>query len=208
MLRLSLVLAIALGAFVQSCGRGTPRTGYQRVDGRWAWVADAASFLQHAQPLDVDDGTFEILDDGYARDAHQVFYEGAPVDRADAASFQALGGFYGRDRSRVYLAVHQIPGADPASFETLAMPYARDARDVYYGTVPMRVADPAGFRVVTPGGGIAVTPVRYLADLHGALADTLLARGYAPDSVVVVGTAGLGAARAGERRYEGARPLP
>ena len=209
MLRLSMIAVIALGAAVQSCG---PRAGYQRVDGRWAWVAAAASFSQRVQPLDADDATFAVLVGGrYAHDARTVFYDGARIVGADPATLEAFDGHYARDRHRAYIASHVVRGADASTFQPLALPYSRDARGVYYGSIPMDVSDPDAFRVVRPSGGIAVTPVRTLGELDGALADTLLARGYAPDDVVVIGAAvspGPGAGRAGDQRYEGALPLP
>lgn len=201
---------ITLGALVQSCGTGGPRTGYQRVDGRWAWVSDAASFTQRVQPLHADDATFEPLAGGrFARDAASVFFDGDRLDGADAASFEVLGGVYSRDRHRAYVTVHAVPGADPGTFEPLAFPYARDARSVYYGTVRMDVALPEAFQVLEPSGGVAITPVRYLDDLHRGLGDTLRARGYAPDDRVVVGAAvgaGIGRGRAGDRDYLGGLP--
>lgn len=199
--------AVLLGSLLAGCG---PRTGYQRVDGRWAWVADAASFSQHVQPLGADDATFEVLDgERYARDARAVFYDGTRLTGAAPATFEAFDGLFARDRHRAYVAGHVVRGADPVTFRPLAVPYSRDSGDVYHGTVPMGVPDPGAFEVVAPGDGIAITPVRYLADLHGALADTLLARGYVPDDVVVVGAgASVGVGRVGDRRYAGALPLP
>ena len=206
MLRLSMLAVIALGASVQSCG---PREGYQRVDGRWAWVAAAASFSQRVEPLDADDATFTVLAGGrYARDAHAVFYDGARLDGADPATVEAFDGHYARDRHRAFLGPHVVRGADAATFQPLALPYSRDAHGVYYGTVPMDVTDPDAFRVVRPSAGVAITPLRYLADFDGALADTLRSRGYAPDALVVVGIGGPGAGRVGDRRYQGALPLP
>ena len=210
MLRLSLVLAVLLGALVDGCG-----TGYHRVDGRWAWVADAAPLSRQAFPLDADDATFEVLDGGrFARDARSVYFEADRVDGADPATFEPLTPPYARDGRRVYYGAHVVRGADPASFAVLGFPYGRDARDVYYGTVPMHVPTPAAFEVVEPAGGVTVGRVRDLAAVRdaatAALADTLLARGLDPEAVVVVGSAvgaGAGAGRLGDVRYAGALPV-
>ena len=76
-------------------------------------------------------------------------------------------------------------------------------------------ADDATFEVVRTSDGREISTVRSLTTMRDpspvALGDTSLARGYAPDDRVVLGSSSrksAGAGWVGGQRYEGALPVP
>jgi hypothetical protein len=83
-----------------------------------------------ARPLrDADPSSFRALERGYAADAGQVWYRGAPLTR-DVASFTLLARSYARTSTQVFYDGRPIRGADAASFAELDTPNEQaDARD-------------------------------------------------------------------------------
>lgn len=180
------------------------RSGYQRSGEVWTWVTRNAAVGKAVDTLAADVETFAVLDDSFARDRRTVWVDGSPLPGADAGSFESLGGGYGRDRSHVYYGHILFLRADPQTFERLDFPYSRDREAVFCGTVPLDVDDPSAFRVVRRGEGTVAARVRDIPP--ASLSEALVARGFSPDSVVLVGTDGVG--QAGDQRFEGALPVP
>ena len=152
-------LAVALvGLVLSGCGS---KSGYRKVNGRWAWVGWNMGVGRYEIPLKADNDSFVILaDPKYAKDRSHVFYEARVIEDADPGSFVLLptvvgqaGQLYAKDRYRVYLKGYSIIGADPASFALIDPPYARDSVRVYCGTVPMEGSDPASFQILRNTGG-------------------------------------------------------
>lgn len=180
--------------------------GYERVGDTWGWRSTNASAGTTTRPLDLDTTTFVRTGDRHARDHRFAYFEWKRIPGADAPSFEAIDALYARDRSHVYFREHVVRGADPATFEVLGMPYSRDARGVYCGTVPLGAVDASAFEVVREGDGWLTTGVDALSRFEPALADSLLARGLAPEDLVVVGTAladDAPSGRAGDRVVRG-----
>lgn len=99
--------------------------------------------------------SFEVLGDGYARDAGRIYHRTVPVPGADRATFQVVPtprnvGF-GKDADALYMREERVKAqVDAASFEVLGSPFFKDANTVYVGTrlEPVPGADPGSFRVL------------------------------------------------------------
>jgi uncharacterized protein (TIGR02996 family) len=113
----------------------------------------------------VEAARVRVIGDGFIATDRTVYFQGEPVDDADAPSFLRWDNGYARDRSRVFLAIADdyprvitLEGADPASFEALADGYARDATRAYYLAYPCADAVATELRVL--GEGFASTASR------------------------------------------------
>lgn len=98
-----------------------------------------------------DPATFELLADGYTRDAAQVFHfhfdDGLLLTEANPATFELLGNGYARDERFAYYGGERILGADGATFELIERAYARDNERVYKAGVAIEgVANPASWK--------------------------------------------------------------
>lgn len=165
------------------------RSGYERMADSWGWRSSNAGVGSVVRPLDLDTTTFVQSGVNHARDHRLAYYKWTPIPGADAPSFEAIDETYSRDRSHVYLREHLVPGADPTTFEVLGRPYGRDAQHVYCGTVPIPGVDAAAFEVTREGDGWMVARAGSLPPfLPESLSDSLLARGFAADDMVVMGS--------------------
>lgn len=109
---------------------------------------------------DADPATFKVMRLGYARDARNIYYEGARFPVRDAATFELLDYGFARDRVAAYYHEAEIAGSEPSTFAAIDTHYGKDARQVYYGNfvtdggshspraraVAIASADPASFR--------------------------------------------------------------
>jgi len=95
------------------------------------------------RPLrDADPTSFRALERGYAADAAQVWYRGAPLTR-DVAGFALLPRSYARTSSQVFYDGRVVRGADAASFAELEPPTEQaDARDKSTSYLQGRRVDP------------------------------------------------------------------
>ncbi len=120
--------------FLFGCG-----TGYQQDGNTWVWVTVDEQYGRRAHPILLADGaSFKVLaDKKYARDKHQVYFQGKPLRGADPVTFELLDAGYGKDQKRVFMDTEPVVLADPATFEVLAFPYARDREHIFCGTIPL-----------------------------------------------------------------------
>jgi hypothetical protein len=93
----------------------------------------------------VDLESFQVLGFSFAKDARQVYHEGAKIPSADPKTFELLGGFYSRDRKRIFYANRAMIGADRDSFEVVDVTqhYAKDRLSFYRND--LIIPPPAGF---------------------------------------------------------------
>lgn len=101
----------------------------------------------------VDVGTFEVIDNVYAKDKNAVYYSvisfesGSFADKiedADPSSFKIIvPGFFGyaKDSQHVFIGGKPIIGADPETFQHLKGEYSRDKNFLYHGFTKMPDAD-------------------------------------------------------------------
>lgn len=123
---------LALTTILSSCGKG-----YEKVEGRWAWVLRSEAG-KHIREMDVDNESFEILDDeNYAKDNESVYFEGVKIDFANPKTFEVLTEGYSKDHKYVFLDNHIVVFANPLKFEIIEWPFAKDDRFIFNGTVPI-----------------------------------------------------------------------
>ncbi len=155
---------------------------------------------------DADPASFKYLDEGYAKDASHVFYEGVAFPVKDVNSFELLQYGFARDRVHGYYRQTVVPGSVGRSFAVVDDHYSKDSANVFFsdlvtddGTKPPRVktvrirgADPV--TVASMEDGYAVDAKR--AYYHGKVLTS---------NVDSFETLSLGYARNGtEVFYEGA----
>lgn len=94
-----------------------------------------------------DPASFHVLSDGYARDRHQVFFEGEAFGAVDAAGFEVLPYGFARDHRRAWYLRTPVAGGDGASFAVIDAHHARDARHVFHADQDYSQPGPARVRV-------------------------------------------------------------
>lgn len=131
--------------FISGCS-----VGYKKVDGKWLYVTWDEGQGNRTYPMNADDATFEVLEQGkYAKDKNKVYYQMDPIPGADPATFVFLkGGDYVKDKNHVYIRNYPVINADPQSFVEIEYPYAKDKKSIYCGTLPMMVKNIEEFEVI------------------------------------------------------------
>lgn len=172
---------IGLVSLLTGCGSKEP---YQQRNGVWTFedqpitlqpgehltplVAPFAKTERHGYfrglPLETSDGgSFEALDEHYAKDQQRVYYCDAHrvsqdyftsprrrvnVLEADPASFRILKGGYARDASKLFFEGQLFPVKDVNSFEMLEYGFARDRIRGYYQQNIIPSSDGGSFTVL------------------------------------------------------------
>ena len=79
---------------------------------------------------DVD--TFEVLDDEYSKDKHNIYYDGVTLSDVDMDTFQIImPNYYAKDKNRVYSRHKKIKGANPKTIKVLNIAYIKDDKTVF-----------------------------------------------------------------------------
>ena len=79
---------------------------------------------------DVD--TFEVLDDEYSKDKHNIYYDGVTLSDVDMDTFQIImPNYYAKDKNSVYAGHKKIKGANPKTIEVLNISYVKDDKIVF-----------------------------------------------------------------------------
>lgn len=158
-MRVSPLIAMGLLSFLFGCGRkGGP---WEKKDGVW--------YYKEVNAGDVDAGSFEPVDDHYARDAKQVYYGDSyrdgreyflvrhdrvtVIEGAESSSFVLMPGpmgerGYARDARRAYFEGKAFKVNDLASFKVLDYSFASDKTTGYYMRVPVAGSDGPTFQSV------------------------------------------------------------
>jgi hypothetical protein len=108
--------------------------------------------------LPCDKVSFKVLTYPFSKDKLAAFYEGKPINGADALTFTVIGEGYSRDKDAVYFELKKITGANAATFELLkdddkiadSFTFAKDAHAVFLGDRKLE-ADRATFKVLALG---------------------------------------------------------
>ncbi|WP_369717536.1 DKNYY domain-containing protein [Leptotrichia alba] len=91
---------------------------------------EAGTFLENTTVEDLD--TFEILDDEYSKDKHNIYYGGLPLSDVDMDTFQIImPNYYAKDKNSVYSRHKKIKGANPKTIKVLNMAYIKDDKTVF-----------------------------------------------------------------------------
>jgi len=79
---------------------------------------------------DVD--TFEVLDDEYSKDKHNIYYDGITLSDVDMDTFQIImPNYYAKDKNSVYSRHKKIKGANPKTIKVLNIVYIKDDKTVF-----------------------------------------------------------------------------
>ena len=79
---------------------------------------------------DVD--TFEVLDDEYSKDKHNIYYGGVTLSDVDMDTFQIImPNYYAKDKNSVYSRHKKIKGANPKTIKVLNIAYIKDDKTVF-----------------------------------------------------------------------------
>lgn len=139
MKRSPIIILILLCVLFAGCKRG-----YQKENGRWAWISGDEAVGRRVQFIEgADTTTFHVLSDPeYAADQTAVYHRNLKIQNADPTSFRRIDKFYWRDTKRVFFVDSEIPGADPETFKPFPKyPWARDKSEVYTATIALHVRD-------------------------------------------------------------------
>jgi hypothetical protein len=77
-------------------------------------------------------GWGQNFNEGFAKDASHVYFDGDLVKNADPTSFTSLGNCYGRDAKSVFFSRFRLNGTDPMRWRYIGGYYSRDDKHVYY----------------------------------------------------------------------------
>ena len=79
---------------------------------------------------DVD--TFEVLDDEYSKDKHNIYYGEVTLSGVDKDTFQIImPNYYAKDKNSVYSGHKKIKGANPKTIKVLNIAYVKDDKTVF-----------------------------------------------------------------------------
>lgn len=147
-MKLNLTVLTVATIFLSSCGEG-----YEKVDNGWAWVLRSEAG-KHIRKIDVDEPTFEILNDGkYAKDKHNVYWKGVRIELADPKTFEIITeNGYSKDKNNVYLDNDIVIFANPRTFKVIEWPYSKDDKRIFNGNLPMTVDNIEEFVIIKSGG--------------------------------------------------------
>ena len=92
----------------------------------------------------------QLKDEEYAKDINNVYWRGAPIEKADPKSFILLGDLYAKDKSHVFWRERIILRANPSSFQIVkgSELWSLDANDYYYANSPIGVIKPGQFKLL------------------------------------------------------------
>lgn len=140
-------------------GHGTPNTnrghGVPNGDGyripRYVVSGNVVMFNGH-KVEGIKANSFKDLNDGYAKDAYNVYYMGNSVPyNMVSSSFKNLGYGYARDNFDVLYEGKKISGASCSTFKVLDYGYAKDAFSVYFEGQKVKGASASSFVVDKDG---------------------------------------------------------
>ncbi|MFM7016683.1 MAG: DKNYY domain-containing protein [Bacteroidota bacterium] len=99
--------------------------------------------------LKADAKTFQVLKhEGYAKDAHTVFYYGKELKGADVNSFESLGDFYARDKNVGWYSMDSIKGSHGPTLKIVNDYYSTDGSDYFYTSFPLHITNVQKFKFV------------------------------------------------------------
>lgn len=115
---------------------------YYRQDDKVIYVLDGNFFQIGGKDIEgADPDTFEVIDQSYAKDIHNIYYNGRPVAGANPSSVTHVTSELKKDSAnsgylisdgKVFCYGELIEGADPSTFSYLLGSYAMDKDYLYY----------------------------------------------------------------------------
>ena len=117
---------------------------YFRNNGK---LYEACTFLENTVVEDLD--TFEILDDEYSKDKHNIYYGGLPLSDVDMDTFQIImPDAYAKDKNKVYYGSRPIREVNPKTVKILSEIYLKDDKSVFTKYGKIENADLNSFEVL------------------------------------------------------------
>ena len=116
--------------------------------GLYTYLKDLRMVFVYGNPIQgADPATFEVIADGFSRDASHIFYFDEIIPQADSATFEVVQSPYARDINAVFWMKNIIPGADPKTFQVLNANFecSADSEHAYYQNVIIQNAVPSTF---------------------------------------------------------------
>ena len=96
---------------------------------------------------DVD--TFEVLDDEYSKDKHNIYYDGITLSDVDMDTFQIImPDAYAKDKNKVYYGSRPIREVNPKTVKILSEIYLKDDKSVFTKYGKIKNADLNSFEVL------------------------------------------------------------
>ena len=96
---------------------------------------------------DVD--TFEVLDDEYSKDKHNIYYGGVTLSDVDMDTFQIImQDTYAKDKNKVYYGSRPIREVNPKTVKILSEIYLKDDKSVFTKYGKIENADLDSFEVL------------------------------------------------------------
>jgi hypothetical protein len=78
-----------------------------------------------------DPATFQLIDQIWARDKHDIYLGRSAIESCDLATFKIVRYKWAVDSQCAYAGFNKLPGADPSTFSVLNRGYAKDKAHVY-----------------------------------------------------------------------------
>ena len=76
--------------------------------------------------------TFVSLDNGYAKDHLNAYFEGKRCPVKDVATFTSINAHFAKDSFQAYLNCQPVAGSDGKTFELMGDNFAKDRAHIYY----------------------------------------------------------------------------
>jgi hypothetical protein len=127
---------------------------YKFANGKWSLISYDESVGRRVTVIDgADQNSFVPINNEYAKDSKQVYWETLVIKGADPNTFVCLGQLYSKDKEKVFWREQEINGADPDSFQIVdgANLWSKDKKDFYFGADPLHVVDVASFKIINKG---------------------------------------------------------
>lgn len=131
-------------------------SGYQKEDGKWAWINYNEGAGREVKFIDVADSeTFKVLKNkNYALDKNHVYMRSHIIEYADSKTFTLIdNGDYSKDTKHVFFKSYIVIKANPITFEVLEWPYSKDDKHIFCGNVPLNLDTIEGFKVLETRSG-------------------------------------------------------
>ena len=128
--------------------------GYKVENGKWSLISHDEGVGRRVTMVEgADQNSFAPINDEYAKDKKNVFWQTQIIKGADPITFLCLGQLYGKDSAKVFWREREISGADPASFQIIdgANLWSKDKNDFYFATQPLGVTDLLSFKIINHG---------------------------------------------------------
>jgi hypothetical protein len=132
--------------------------------GYYTFFKDSTTAFVNGNPIaGADPRSFDVIAEGYSRDAVHIFYFDEMILKADISTFEILESPYARDVDSVFWMANLIPDASPDTFKVLNANFecSADAQHAFYQDQMIHGYDPDEIPVDAQVIGCSATDVRF-----------------------------------------------